>query len=48
LGGAIAIHVRVGSPLFSHILFPIYTAAMLWGGIYLRDERIRALLRSQR
>lgn len=44
LGGAIAIHVRVGSPLFSHTLFPIYVAAMLWGGLYLRDTRVRALL----
>ena len=44
LGGAIAIHARVGSPLFSHTLFPIYTAAMLWGGLYLRDKRVRALL----
>ncbi len=32
LGGAIATHVRVGSPLFSHILFPVYVAALLWGG----------------
>ena len=43
LGGAIAIHVRVGSPLFSHTLFPVYVALMLWGGLYLRDERLRAL-----
>jgi hypothetical protein len=44
LGGAIATHVRVGSPLFSHILFPVYVAVLLWGGIYLRDERLRALI----
>jgi hypothetical protein len=44
LGGAIATHVRVGSPLFSHTLFPIYIAAMVWGGLYLRDARLRALL----
>ena len=44
LGGAIATHVRVGSPLFSHTLFPIYIAAMIWGGLYLRDGRLRALL----
>ena len=43
LGGAIATHVRVGNPLFSHVLFPIYVAAMLWGGLYLRDARVRAL-----
>jgi ABC-type transport system involved in cytochrome c biogenesis permease component len=44
LGGAIATHVRVGSPLFSHILFPVYVAVLLWGGRYLRDERLRALI----
>ena len=44
LGGAIAIHVRVGNPLFSHVLFPIYVALPLWAGLYLRDERLRALL----
>jgi hypothetical protein len=44
LGGAIATHVRVGSPLFTHVLFPIYVAALLWGGLWLRDSRVRALL----
>jgi hypothetical protein len=44
LGGAIATHVRVGNPLFSHTLFPIYIAAMVWGGLYLRDARLRALV----
>jgi len=43
LGGAIAAHVRVGDPLFSHTLFPIYVAVLLWGGLYLRDPRVRAL-----
>jgi hypothetical protein len=43
LGGAVATHVRVGSPLFTHILFPIYVAALLWGGAILRDARLRAL-----
>jgi hypothetical protein len=45
LGGAIATHVRLGNPLFTHQLFPIYVAALLWGGLYLRDRRVRALLR---
>ena len=45
LGGAIATHVRVGSPLFSHILFGVYLGLLLWGGLYLRDPRLRALLR---
>jgi hypothetical protein len=44
LGGAIASHVRVGNPLFSHVLFPIYIAAMLWGGLYLRDARVRSII----
>jgi hypothetical protein len=44
LGGAVATHVRVGSPLFSHTLFPIYVAVLLWGGLWLRDLRLRELL----
>ncbi len=44
LGGAIATHVRVGNPLFSHTLFPIYVAMLIWGGLYLRDSRVRSLV----
>ncbi len=44
LGGAIATHVRAESPLFSHTLFPIYVALLIWGGLYLREDRLRALL----
>jgi hypothetical protein len=44
LGGAVATHVRIGNPLFSHVLFPVYVAALLWGGLWLRDRRVRALL----
>ena len=44
LGGAIATHVRVGSPLPTHTLFPIYVALLVWGGLYLRESRLRALL----
>ena len=47
-GGAIATHLRLDSPLFSHTLFPIYIAALIWGGLYLRDARVRALLRTIR
>jgi hypothetical protein len=43
LGGAIMLHVRIGDPLFSHILFPVYIGALLWVGLYLRDSRLRAL-----
>jgi len=48
LGGAIATHLRIDNPLFSHILFPIYIAALVWGGLYLRDPRVRALLHPAR
>jgi hypothetical protein len=41
LGGAIASHVRVDNPLFSHTLFPVYTAILMWGGVWLRDERLQ-------
>jgi DoxX-like family len=44
LGGAIATHLRVGSPVFSHLLFGLYLGLMLWGGLFLRDARLRSLL----
>lgn len=44
LGGAVATHVRVGDPLFSHVLFPVYIALLLWGGLFLREPRLRALI----
>lgn len=44
LGGAVATHARIGSPLFSHTLFGVYVGFMLWGALYLRDDRIRALV----
>jgi hypothetical protein len=47
-GGAIATNLRLDLPLFSHTLFPIYIAALVWGGLYLRDERVRNLLRPAR
>jgi hypothetical protein len=43
LGGAIATQVRVGAPLLSTGLFPIYVALFLWGGLYLRDARLRSI-----
>jgi hypothetical protein len=42
-GGAIYVHVRAGSPLFSHTLFGVYLGILLWGGLYLRDERLRLI-----
>lgn len=47
-GGAIATQVRAESPLFSHILFSFYLAAFMWGGLWLRDARIRSILPFQR
>jgi hypothetical protein len=38
-----ATHIRVGSPLFSHTLFSIYLGLFMWGGLWLRDPRVRAL-----
>jgi hypothetical protein len=43
LGGAMATQIRAGSPLFSHILFSIYLGLFMWGGLWLRDPRVRAL-----
>ncbi len=44
LGGAVAAHLRVSDPLFSHVLFGVYLAVALWGGLWLRDARLRSLL----
>jgi hypothetical protein len=48
LGGAIVTNLRVHNPLFTHILFPIYVAALIWGSLYLRDPRVRAAIRAVR
>jgi hypothetical protein len=44
LGGAVATHTRMGDPLFSHILFPTYMGLLIWGGLYLRERRLSALV----
>ena len=44
LGGAMASHLRIGSPLFSHILFGFYLGLMVWGGLWLRDRSLRTLI----
>jgi hypothetical protein len=43
-GGAIATHVRLDNPLFSHILFPVYLAVLAWGSIWLKNENFRRLM----
>jgi hypothetical protein len=44
LGGAMASHVRIGSPLFTHTLFGLYLGLMVWGGLWLRDNNLRGLI----
>jgi hypothetical protein len=44
LGGAVASNVRLDNPLFSHTLFPVYIAVLIWAGLWLRDRRVGALL----
>jgi hypothetical protein len=44
LGGAIATHFRIGSPLFSHLFFGVYLGLFAWGGLWLRDPRLRAMI----
>jgi hypothetical protein len=43
-GGVVATHVRLDNPLFTHILFPVYLAVLTWGGVWLRDEKVRRLI----
>ncbi|QNA86264.1 DoxX family protein [Sphingomonas sp. So64.6b] len=44
LGGAVAVNLRAGMPLFSNTLFGVYLGLVVWGGLWLRDPRVRALL----
>ena len=44
LGGAVATHVRLGDPLFTHVLAPVYFASFLWLGLWLRRPELRALV----
>jgi hypothetical protein len=44
LGGTVATHLRADSPVFSHMLFGVYLGIMLWGGLYLSDDSLRALI----
>jgi len=44
MGGTCAVHYLNGNPLFSHMLFGPYLALFAWGGLWLRDARVRALL----
>jgi hypothetical protein len=44
LGGAVASKVRIEDPIFSSVLFGVYFGILIWGGLYLRDQRLRALI----
>jgi hypothetical protein len=44
LGGAVAVKMRIGDPLLTHVLFAVYVGVFVWGGIYLRDARLREIL----
>ncbi len=44
LGGAVATNLRIGNPLFSNTLFPVYFGILVWGGLFLRERRLRSLL----
>ena len=44
MGGAIASHLRLGEPLFTHTLFGVYLGLFLWAGLWLRDERVRRVM----
>jgi hypothetical protein len=44
LGGAVATHARLGSPLFTHTLFGVYVGVLAWAGLWLRDPQLRAML----
>lgn len=44
LGGAVATHLRIASPLLTHTLFGVYLGVMTWGGLWLREPRLRALI----
>lgn len=43
-GGAVAVKLRIGDPLLTHVLFGVYLGALVWGGLYLRDSRLRQIL----
>jgi hypothetical protein len=44
LGGALCAQLRIEAPVFSTLLFPVYTGVLVWAGLYLRDQRVRDLV----
>jgi hypothetical protein len=47
LGGAVATNLRIENPLFSHILFPVYLGILIWGGLYLTNNKISAIIKNK-
>ena len=48
LGGAVAIQIRIAAPMFSTALFPVYMGILVWGGLFLRDHRLRDIFPMRR
>ena len=44
LGGAVATNVRISAPVLTNVLVPVYVGVLVWGGLYLRDARVRELI----
>jgi hypothetical protein len=43
-GGAVATHLRLDNPLFTHTLFTVYFGILIWGGLWLRNTKLRELM----
>ena len=43
-GGVVATHLRLNNPLFTHTLFTVYFGILIWGGLWLRNSKLRELL----
>ena len=46
LGGAVCAQLRIGAPLWTFLLVPVYTGVLVWLGLYLRSSTVRALVRA--
>ena len=46
LGGAVCAQLRIGAPLWTVLLVPVYTGVLVWLGLYLRSSTVRALVRA--
>ena len=46
LGGAVCAQLRIGAPLWTFLLVPVYTGVLVWLGLYLRSTALRTLVRA--